>query len=149
MTNFAKHLSSPSDRSDFDGLFSQWGALGIGFVFFALTVATLPKMANSRAELVHGIGAALVTFLVAVIFVVLARQVHEAASKGELRTRRWEYLSHTNCLAMLVLGLWQLPNLGVGEAGMLLALLLLLTACLATASLGILATLVWATKGEG
>ena len=43
---------------------------------------------------------------------------------------------------MLVLGLWQLPNLGVGEAGMLLALLLLLAACLATASLGILATLV-------
>ena len=95
-----------------------------------------------------GIGAAVVIFLVTVIFGVLARRVHEAASKGELRTRRWEYLSHTICLAMLVVGLWQLPNLGVGEVGMLLAMLLLVAACLATASLGILATLVWARKGQ-
>ena len=149
MTNFAKLFRSQSDRSHFDGLFSQWGAIGSGLVFLVFTLATLPKVANSRAEVVLGIGAALVIFLVAAIFGVLARQVHEAASRGELRTRRWEYLSHTICLAMLVVGLWQLPNLGVGEAGMLLALLLLLAACLATASLGILATLVWATKGQG
>ena len=146
MTNFAKLVRSQSDRSRFDGLFSQWGAIGSGLVFLVLALATLPKVATSRAEVVRGIGAALVIFLVAAIFGVLARRVHEAASRGELRTRRWEYLSHTICLAMLVVGLWQLSNLGVGEAGMLLALLL--AACLATASLGILATLVWATKGE-
>ena len=149
MTNFAKLIRRQSGRGHFDGLFSQWGALGSGFVFFVITVATLPKVANSRADLVLGIGASLVMFLVTVIFGVLARQVHEAASRGELRTRRWEYLSHTLCLAMLVLGIWQLPNLGFGEAGMLLALLLLVAACLATASLGILATLMWATKGQG
>ena len=147
MTGFAKLLRSQSDRSRFDGLFSQWGAIGSGLVFLVLAVANLPKVAISRSELVLGIGTSLVMFLVTVIFGVLARRVHEAASRGELRTRLWEYLSHTICLAMLVVGLWQLPNLGVGEAGMLLALLV--AACLATASLGILATLVWATKGQG
>ena len=147
MTNFAKLLRSQSDRSRFDGLFSQWGAIGSGLVFLVLALASLPKVATSRAEVVLGIGAALVVFLVAAIFGVLARRVHKAASRGVLRTRRWEYLSHTLCLAMLVVGLWQLPSLGVGEAGMLLALLLLVAACFATASLGILATLLWATKG--
>jgi len=149
MTNFAKILRRQSAGGHFDGLFSQWGGLGSGFVLFVHTVATLPKVASSRAELVLGIGAALVTFLVTAIFGVLARQVHEAALRGELRTRFWEYLSYPPCLALLVLGVWQLPNLGVGEAGMLLALLLLLAACLATVSLGILATLVSATKGQG
>ncbi len=138
---FARLIRSPSDRSRFDGLFSQWGAIGSGLVLFVLATASLSRVAQSRSEFVLGIGAALVTFLVAAIFVVLARQVHEAASTGELRTRNWEYLSHTICIAMLILGLRQCPNLGVGEAGMLLALLLLLAACLATASLGILATL--------
>ena len=149
MTNFAKLLRRQMPRSHFDGLFSQCGAIGSGLVLFVLATASLSKVAHSRSEFVLGIGAALVTFLVAVIFVVLARQVHKAALRGELRTRSWEYLSSSTCLAMLVLGLWQLPNLGVGEAGMLLALLLLQAACLATASLGILATLVWATKGQG
>ena len=149
MTGFAKLLRSQSDRSRFDGLFSQWGAIGSGLVVLVLATGTFPRTARSRADVVLGIGAALVTFLVTAIFGVLARQVHEAASRGELRTRRWEYLSHTICLAMLVLGIWQLPNLGFGEAGMLLALLLLVAACLATASLGILATLMWATKGQG
>ena len=148
MTNFAKLLRSQSARSHFDGQFSQWGAIGIGVVLFVLAAASLSKVAQSRSEFVLGIGAALVTFLLAVIFVVLARQVHKAALRGKLLTRFWEYLSHSLCLAMLVLGLWQLPNLGIGEAGMLLALLLLLAACLATASLGNLATLVWATKSQ-
>ena len=145
---FARLISGQSARGHFDGLFSQYRAIGSGIVLFVFTVATLQKVANSRTEVVLGIGAALVTFLVAAIFVVLARQVHEAASRGELLKRHWEYLSHTICLAMFVLGLWQCPNLGVGEAGMLLALLLLLAACLATASLGILATLVSSKKRQ-
>ena len=91
MTNFAKLIRSQSARSQFDGLFSQWGAIGSGLAFFVFTVATLPKVANSRGELVLGIGAALVTFLVTVIFGVLARQAHEAVLRGELRTRSWEY----------------------------------------------------------
>ena len=144
----ARLISGQSARSHFDGLFSQFGAIGSGFVLFIVTVATLPKVARNRAEVVLGIGAALVTFLVAAIFVVLARQVHEAASRGELLKRHWEYLSHTICLAMFVLGLWQCPNLGVGEPVMLLALLLLLAACLATASLGILATLASSKKRQ-
>jgi hypothetical protein len=148
MTNFTKLLRSQSDRSRFDGLFSQWGAIGSGLVLFVLATASLSKVAHSRSELVLGIGAAVVTFLVAAIFVVLARQVHEAASRGELFKRHWEYLSHTICLAMFVLGLWQCPNLGVGEPVMLLALLLLLAACLATASLGILATLASSKKRQ-
>jgi hypothetical protein len=141
MTSFAKLLRRQSAGSHFDGLFSQWGAIGSGFVLLVLAVANLSKVASSRAELVLGIGAALVTFLVTAIFGLLASQVHEAALRGELHTRLWEYLSFPPSLAMIVLGLWQLPSLRVGEAGMLLALLLLLAACLATASLGILGTL--------
>ena len=146
MTNFAKLLGVRATGVTSTGCSRSGGQSAAASCSSSLAVATLPKVANSRSELVLGIGAALVTFLVTAIFGVLARQVHEAASRGELRTRRWEYLSHAICLAMLVVGLWQLPNLGVGEAGMLLALLLLLAACLATASLGILATLVWARR---
>ena len=149
MADLTKLIRSPRARGHFDGLLSQCGAIGSGLVLFVLATASLSKVANSRAELVLGIGAALVTFLVAVIFGVLARQVHKAAMRGELRTRSWEYLSISTCLAMLVLGLWQLPNLGVGEAGMFLALLLLLAACLATASLDILTTLVSSEKCQG
>ena len=47
MTNFAKLLRSQSAKSHFDGLFSQWGAIGIGIVFFVFTVATLLKVATS------------------------------------------------------------------------------------------------------
>ena len=36
MTGFAKLLRSQSDRSRFDGLFSQWGAIGSGLVFLVL-----------------------------------------------------------------------------------------------------------------
>jgi hypothetical protein len=67
---FARLISGQSARGHFDGLFSQFGAIVSGFVLFVLTVATLPKVASNRAEVVLGIGAALVTFLVAAIFVV-------------------------------------------------------------------------------
>ncbi len=142
MTHFAKLIRSPSDRSHFEGLFSQWGAIGSGLGVLVLATGAFRRVAHSRADMVLGIGAALVTFLVTAILGVLGRQVHEAASRGELRTRRWEYLSYPACLALLVVGTWQLSDLGVGQAGMLLALLLLLAACLATISLGILSTLV-------
>src|SRR4051794_197473 len=112
MANPSKLLCRRSGGRHFHGLFSQWGAIGSGFVLFVLTAVSLPKETHSRAEVVIGIGAALVTFLVTAIFGVLARQVHEAASRGELRTRRWEYLSYPACLALLVVGTWQLSNLG-------------------------------------
>lgn len=149
MADFVKLLGRRSEGSHFDGLFSQWGAIGSGLVVLVLATGTVRRVANSRAELVLGIGAALVTFLVTAIFGVLARQVHEAASRGELRTRRWEYLSYPAAIPLLVVGTWQLPGLGVTEAGMLLAVLLLLAACLATISLGILITLVSNKKGLG
>jgi Na+/H+ antiporter NhaD/arsenite permease-like protein len=148
MLNHARLIRTPSARSHFDGLFSQWGAISSGLVVLVLAAGTFRKTANSRAEVVLGIEAALVTFLVTAIFGVLARQLHEAASRAELRTRHWEYLSYPAGLALLVVGLWQLSNLGVGEAGMLLALLLLLAACLATISLGILSSLVSRKKGR-
>jgi hypothetical protein len=102
----------------------------------------LRGVARSRAELVIGIEAAFVLYLVMVLLGVLGGRFHDAAARGDLGTRSGAYLSHPAGLAVLALGGWQTSMLGVGEAGMVLGSLLLAAACMAILCLGVLADLV-------
>jgi hypothetical protein len=129
-----------------DSVLTRWGLCGGGLVVFGVAAKTLPDLARSRAEVVLGVEAALVLLLVMVLLGVLGSRFHDAASRGDLRTRSGAYLSYPASLVILILGGWQTSVLGVSEAGIILGLLHLSAACMATLCLGVLADLVRSSR---
>ena len=124
-----------------DSVLTKWGLCGGGLVVFGVVAKGLPGVARDRAEVVLGVEAALVLLLVMVLLGVLGSRFHDAASRGDIKTRSGAYLSYPAGLVLLILGGWQTSLLGVGAVGIIIGSLLLSAACMAILCLGVLADL--------
>jgi hypothetical protein len=142
MTVVRKFSQRRIGRGHIDSVLTRWGLCGGGLVVFGLAAKTLQGVARNRVEVVFGVEAALVLLLVMVLLGVLGGRFHDAASRGDVHTRSGAYLSYPASLVILILGGWQISALGVGEAGMILGILLLSASCMAILCLGVLADLV-------
>jgi hypothetical protein len=139
-------LNCPIGPGPIDSVLTRWGLCGGGLVVFGVAAKTLPGVARNRAEVIFGIEAAVVLLLVMVLLGVLGGRFHDAASRGDLKTRSGAYLSYPASLVILILGGWQTSVLGVSEGGIILGSLLLTAACMATLCLGVLADLVRSSR---
>jgi hypothetical protein len=124
-----------------DSLLTKWGLCGGGLVVFGVVAMGLPGAARNRAEVVLGVESALVLLLVMVLLGVLGSRYHDAASRGEIKTRSGAYLSYPAALVILILGGWQTSLPGVSAVGIITASLLLSAACMAILCLGVVADL--------
>lgn len=145
MTVVRQFLNRRISPGPIDSVLTRWGICGGGLVVFGVVAKGLPGIARNRAEVVLGVEAALVLLLLMVLLGVLGGRFHDAASRGDLKTRSGAYLSYPASLVILILGGWQTSVLGVSGGGMILGFLLLSAACLAIFCLGVLADLVRST----
>ena len=146
MTAVRQFLNRRIGPGPIDSVLTRWGLCGGGLVVFGVAAKTLPGVARNRAEVVFGVEAALVLFLVMALLGVLGGRFHDAASRGDLKTRSGAYLSYPASLIILTLGGWQTSVLGVGEGGIILGSLLVSAACTATLCLGVVADLVRSSR---
>src|SRR4051794_5678112 len=70
-----------------DSVLTRWGLCGGGFVILGVVAKGLPGVARNRAEVVLGVEAAIVLCLVMVLLGVLGGRFHDAASRGDIKTR--------------------------------------------------------------
>jgi hypothetical protein len=142
MTVVRHFLSRRIGPGPIDSVLTRWGLCGGGFVILGVVARGLPGVARNRAEVVFEVEAALVLCLVMVLLGVLGGRFHDAASRGDLKSRAGAYLSYPTSLIVLALGGWQTAVLGAGGGDILLGSLLVSAACMATLCLGVVADLV-------
>jgi hypothetical protein len=141
MTIVRRLLNRRIGPGPIDSVLTKWGLCGGGLVVFGVVAKGLPGVARNRAEIVLGVEAALVLLLVMVLLGVLGSRFHDAASRGDIKTRSGAYLSYPAGLVILILGGWQTSLLGVGAVGIIIGFLLLSAACMAILCLGVFADL--------
>jgi hypothetical protein len=79
MTVVRQFLNRRIGPGPVDSVLTKWGRCGGGFLVFGGAAKTLPGVGRNRAELVFGVGAALVLLLVMVLLGAVGSQFHDAA----------------------------------------------------------------------
>jgi hypothetical protein len=143
-----RHIADlPLNAEPIDAWLSKWGSVSGGMVLVALTVAVLPSQTSSQAEIVLGIGVAVVACANLFLFGVLSRQVHLAWHRGAVpwRGRIGEFLGLGAGIAIIGAGVWCIQTLQLTPTGMLIGELLALAMAIAIMCLGLWFTLSKAT----
>jgi hypothetical protein len=133
----------PLNAEPIDSWLSKWGSVAGGLVLVALTVAVLPSQTSSQAEIVLGIGVAVVACANLFLFGVLSRKVHLAWHRGAVpwRVRIGEFLGLGAGIGIIGAGVWCIQTLHLTPTGMLIGGLLALSMAIAIMCLGLYFTL--------
>jgi len=131
--------AAPLSVEPMDAWLTKWGSIAGGILLVALTVAVLPSQTSSRAEIVLGIGVAVVACANLFLFGILSRQVHLAWHRGAVpwRVRSGEFIGLAVGLAIMGTGVWCIQTLQLTPDGMIIGGLLALTMAIAIMCLGL------------
>jgi hypothetical protein len=135
------HLSV--DPEPMDAWLSKWGSIAGGLILVTLTVGVLTSHSSNRAEMLLGIGVALIACANLFLFGLLSRQVHLAWDRGVVlwRARTVELVGLGIGFGIIGAGIWCIPTLDLGPMGMLIGGLLALSLAITIMCLGLWFTL--------
>jgi hypothetical protein len=133
--------------SEFEVQVGRWCGFVIGLALLYLMAAVWPHVARDRAELILSLLGASTMSPLMMLGLTLSIRVHRASSEGRLRGRSGEYLSYAACLVLVIVAGRILPTLGLVSVGELrVGLMLLVSACTAILSFGMVISLVGASQ---
>lgn len=124
-----------------------WIVPALGLATIYLMAVRFPQVAEDRVELSLCVLGAFLMFLILSLGITLAIPLQRAASEGRLRSRSVEYLGYAVSVTLLIVGVRSLPALGfVSEGDIRIGLMLLISTCGAILSLGMLSSVLRASK---
>ncbi len=125
----------------------RWIIPALALATTYLMAVRFPQIAKDRVELSLCILGALLMFLMLSLGITLAIPLQRAASEGKLRSRSLEYLGYAASTTLLIAGFQSLPTLGFMKEGDLrVGLMLLISTCVAILCLGMLRSVLRASK---
>jgi hypothetical protein len=143
MKRLIQFFSRRVTNDNADGTFARWACTGSAIA--VLIIATVFFVRNSRdgTELLCGLGLTLVTCLALAVTGEATSRLHWATLQHQLplRTRLGEFAGYVATFGILFGGVWQLATLPLERPEMTMGLLLILSASMAVACLGIWSTL--------
>lgn len=132
---------------EFERRVVPWIIPALGLATVHLMAVRFPQVAKDRVELSLCILGAFLMFLMLSLGIALSIPLQRAASEGKLRSRSFEYLGYAASVTLLIVGFQLLPTLGfLSEGDLRVGLMLLISTCAAIVSLGMLTSVLRASR---